>query len=501
MIAQKLYRFIRVYIVLVSCTGLLLSACLPAPRPPGSRLILLTPTPIPSPTPIKKTATPSRPVYQPGELVDYLVQPGDTLPVLAIRFNTTLKEIRTANPVLPTELTTLPPGLPLKIPIYYRPLWGSPYQILPDSLYINGPAQVGFDPVAFTDSQPGWLKNYREYAYDGDRRGAEIVAQIAVSYSVSPRLLLALLDYQVGALSLGKQPPDSIDYPLGYHDQGHKGLYMQLNWAANFLNNTYYQYRAGRLTSFDHLDGRIERTDPWQNPATVALQIYFNRYLDGDAFQAATGKDGLAAIYRRLFGDPWNNPPTHIPGSLQQPSLRLPFPAGNTWAYTGGPHTGWGEGDPLAALDFGPPSSGCAPTDAWVTAVADGVIARTETNVAILDLDGDSDERTGWDILYLHLAEKDKVSMGTRVMAGDPIGHPSCEGGRATGIHIHIARKYNGEWIPAEGITSGVLAFNVEGWLAANGSEAYQGTLLRGSQTVRACTCSDPPSHITAGKY
>jgi hypothetical protein len=46
----------------------------------------------------------------------------------------------------------------------------------------------------------------------------------------------------------------------------------------------------------------------------------------------------------------------------------------------------------------------------------------------------------------------------------------------------------------------GVLPFNLEGWLAANGSDAYLGTLTRGSQTVRACTCSDPPSFITAGK-
>ena len=34
-----------------------------------------------------------RPLYAPGELVDYTAQAGDTLPVLAVRFNTTVEEI------------------------------------------------------------------------------------------------------------------------------------------------------------------------------------------------------------------------------------------------------------------------------------------------------------------------------------------------------------------------------------------------------------------------
>jgi hypothetical protein len=76
--------------------------------------------------------------------------------------------------------------------------------------------------------------------------------------------------------------------------------------------------------------------------------------------------------------------------------------------------------------------------------------------------------------------------------AGDKIGYPSCEGGRVTGPHIHIARKYNGEWIPADG----PLAFNMEGWLAHNGSQAYLGTLTNGGLTVIACVCSDKYSQI-----
>ena len=67
------------------------------------------------------------------------------------------------------------------------------------------------------------------------------------------------------------------------------------------------------------------------------------------------------------------------------------------------------------------------------------------------DLDGDGDPRTGWVVLYLHIATRDKAPVGKVVSASEPIGHPSCEGGTSTGTHIHIARKYNGEWMAADG--------------------------------------------------
>ena len=49
-----------------------------------------------------------RPKYEPGELVDYTCGDGDTVEMLAARFNTTEGEIRKANPVLPEKTTTLP---------------------------------------------------------------------------------------------------------------------------------------------------------------------------------------------------------------------------------------------------------------------------------------------------------------------------------------------------------------------------------------------------------
>ena len=62
------------------------------------------------------------------------------------------------------------------------------------------------------------------------------------------------------------------------------------------------------------------------------------------------------------------------------------------------------------------------------------------------------------------------------------------------GTHIHIARKYNGEWVLADG----PLALNFDGWIAHEGTQPYQGTLTRYADTVTACECSDSASFITA---
>jgi LasA protease len=447
------------------------------------------------------TPMPTRPEFNPGQLVSYTAQAGDTLPALAARFNTTVEEIRSANPELgiPENATTMPAGMPMEIPIYYLPFWGTTYQILPDSQFVNGPAVDGFDTKAFVSAHPGWLKDYRAWAGDANHTGAEIVNMVAVNYSISPRVLLALLEYQTGALS---QPvPPSGDYPLGEINYLDAGLYMQLIWASNQLNNGYYGWRTGSLTKFNHSDGTIERPDPWQTSATVGIQYYFSLHSTSEEYSRAINGDGLAKTYRSLFNDPWVEDKAvqpFIPVSLEQPVFSFPFPAGETWVLTGGPHTGWGSLMPWAALDFAPPAvvGGCIPTNKQAIAVADGVVVRSETGVVMLDLDGDGNEHTGWDVLYLHLATEGRAQVGKVIKQGEPVGFPSCEGGTATGTHVHVARKYNGEWMPADS----AIPFNFEGWIAHNGDAPYAGTLRRGNSTVTACDCSDFNSHIRADK-
>jgi len=442
-----------------------------------------------------QTPLPARPSYKPGELVDYAAQSGDTLPVLAARFNTTVDEILEANPFIPADATTMPPGMPMKIPIYYLALWASPFKILPDHAFVNGPTAIGFNTSAFVASHPGWLRDYRVYAGGKWRSGAETVNYIAQNYSLNPRLLLAILEYQGGALS--KSEPPVKKNLLGFKRLYYENPYLQLVIAGNTLNNGYYGWRGGTLLEFEQPDSTLIRPDPWQNAGSAAIQYYFSRIFSGEQYALASGPQGLFQTYVNLFGNPWDDPFITIPGSLKQPPLILPFPINRTWTYTGGPHTGWGTGEPRAALDFAPPSehSGCFVADVqqFSVAMADGLVVRSDIDGLILDLDKDGDERTGWALFYMHLAAKDRARLGVELQSGDMIGYPSCEGGRVTGTHIHIARKYNGEWILADG----PLAFNLDGWIARNGSRPYLGTLVKDGEIVKACECSDKYSEVT----
>ena len=472
----------------------ILAGCLPLGGIHAGQTPLANPA---EPTAILPTPLPTRATFKPGELVDYIAQSGDTLPALAARFNTTVPEIMDANPIIPPEATTMPPGMPMKIPIYYRALWGSPFKIIPDHAFVNSPTLIGFNTPAFVAAQEGWLRDYVVYAGGKWRTGAEVVDYIAQNYSVSPRLLLTILEYQGGALTM-PEPPVKKNL-LGMKRNYYESPYLQLVLAASALNNGYYEWRAGELLEFELLDGSIVRPDPWLNAASVSLQYYYSKMMTAEQYRLAVSPDGFYKTYIKFFGDPWQDPFTLIPGSLQQPPMELPFKDGDTWSYTGGPHTGWGSGEPLAAIDFAPPSgfSGCFKVEDryYVNAMADGLIVRSGIDGVIQDLDNDGDERTGWVIFYLHLGTPERIPLGEQAKIGDSMGYPSCEGGFVTGTHIHIARKYNGEWILADG----PLAFNLGGWIVRNGSRPYLGTLTMGNLTVRACECSDLYSQITAG--
>ena len=51
-----------------------------------------------------------------------------------------------------------------------------------------------------------------------------------------------------------------------------------------------------------------------------------------------------------------------------------------------------------------------------------------------------------------------------------------------TGTHLHFARKYNGEWV----IADGPLPFVLSGWTVYAGEKPYQGKLVKGDKVITA---------------
>lgn len=159
-------------------------------------------------------------------------------------------------------------------------------------------------------------------------------------------------------------------------------------------------------------------------------------------------------------------------------ALRLPFDAAEGWRYTGGPHAAWmppQHVDPVG-LDFAPPSNwqsdkkACDPATEWARAIMPGEVTRADDGR--LWLVGPD----GWEALYLHLS--DMPAAGTRLAAGDPVGHPACEGSnlRADGAHVHLAVMHDGKWVvPVLG-----------GWTFESAGGSYQGTAERDGE--RRCS-------------
>lgn len=472
------------------------TALVSAAAPPATSVLAATPEPpeptstflAPSPTPTKLAAA--------ATTLTYVSSTGDTLSAIAARFGVNPDDIR--RPLGFRNLTTLDPGQTLVIPnVLDAAALGPGQKLVPDSEVIYSAAAAGFDAQAFAREQGGYLAGYTGFADAQTRAGGDVVLAVARMHSINPRLLLALLEQQSGWVTNPAPAGAALTRPLGYARLSADVLTSQLNWAANELAVGYYGWRAGTLTELAFADGARLRLHPALNAGSVAVQYFFAQNYPRPEWEAALA--AFAATYQRLFGDPYARElPTLIPGDLTQPPLALPFQRGTTWYFSGGPHGAWEVGGAQAALDFAPASieSGCATSDTWVTAAAPGLVIRSERNGVVLDLDGDGRETTGWALFYFHIADQDHVAAGTFVEQGDRIGHPSCEGGRATGTHVHLARKYNGEWI----LAAGAIPFDLEGWVAQAGAGEYLGALTRESEVVKACTCTAAWTAITAGR-
>lgn len=424
----------------------------------------------------------------------YVVQPGDSLNQIAGRFGVGVSYLMAANGLYNPNFLAV--GQILQIPAPVPQPQGPADKLIPDSELVNGPSQVFFDVRSVIRQWDGALAHYSEDVEGHTLSGAQIIQLVGERYSVSPRLLLGLLEYQGGWLTQRHVSSDVATYPLGYVRAGWEGLFSQVSWAANQMNAGFYLWQAGWAGPIGFGDGSVVPAGEGLNAATIGLQYMFAQIYPVQQWRHVVGPDGFIKVYTTLFGDPfdWAVEPL-LPTDLSQPAMQLPFEEGRTWSFTSGPHGGWDSGSAWAALDFAPPGDalGCVQSNAWVTAVADGLIVRTGNGEVLEDLDQDGNEQTGWVVLYMHVESRDRVQEGETVKAGQRLGHPSCEGGVADGTHLHLARKYNGVWISADG----GIPFDLDGWISAGSGVQYDGTLTRGNVSLEACACRGPDNQIS----
>lgn len=454
---------------------------LPPTRAPGEPYATPTPDPTREPPATREAQE------------TYVVRYGDSLGGIAYLYGIGAAQIVAANSLMNPNLLSVGQILTIPAPISRPP--GPSFKILPDTELVYGPSSVLFDLRQFVADWDGALNQYVEEVEGRDRDGVELVQLVAQRYSVDPRVLLAALEVQSGWVTQADPSPSTRPYTMRYYSPGYEGLFSQLSWAADQLNAGFYRWRAGWAGPYFLADGTTIIPGTGINAGTAAIQNLFAGLDTVDDWTAIVAEDGYYQTYTRLFGNPFDRAiEPLVTGDLEQPTMQLPFEPDRAWSFTGGPHAAWGEGSAWAALDFAPPgyALGCVYSDEWIVAVSDGLILRSDNGEVIQDLDGDGFEQTGWAILYMHVEDRGRVELGDMVNAGDPIGHASCEGGISNGTHLHLARKYNGEWIPADSD----LPFVLDGWTSAGLEYEYDGTLSRNGVVLEACSCRSDDNQI-----
>jgi LasA protease len=160
---------------------------------------------------------------------------------------------------------------------------------------------------------------------------------------------------------------------------------------------------------------------------------------------------------------------------VEQPELAFPWTAGQTWKFTGGPHTNSGKaGRPWSSLDFSPYG-----TASWfVRASAPGVVSYSTACLNFVKIT----HTNGWQTGYYHLSGI-LVKNGQTVAKGTILGKAStlhgC-GGSATGAHVHFSLRKSGVY--QEWNNRYIGAYYVR-----DGTAQYKGCLQRVNDSKKFC--------------
>ncbi len=148
----------------------------------------------------------------------------------------------------------------------------------------------------FLDQQPGSLKSYRGPDHTGvTKSAAEMIADAAVAWNVSPKVILVTLQKEQSLLARSNPSQRALDWALGVGKTDSSTLYKyqgfgnQIWWGAATLNNNADRWRPGAQLL---IDGNYLSPS---NGATHSLYRYTPHI---------RGNTSFWMLYWRYFGDP-----------------------------------------------------------------------------------------------------------------------------------------------------------------------------------------------------
>jgi len=274
---------------------------------------------------------------------------------------------------------------------------------------------------------------------------AEVISHWAGYSSISPRVLLTLIDLQSQLIS---QPDLALlQQPLAGLSNA-DSFSAQLQDVADQLATRLYQ-REATVSEFSAAPAAalsyLFEADNSQGPQVLQQQA--------DKLSEFTQR------YQQLFAEVYQPAPerraadssTQDLNTLAGPAngfLQFPFPLGQSW-HVGGAHTNTGSGNyPMSSLDMSIGGGwGSNQSNTWVAASAAGSFKRHSSCFAEVVHSG------GWSTTYYHLMNI-QYNTGANVAKNTKIANPAntqpqalCNGGASTGPHQHWSLKQNGSWV------------------------------------------------------
>lgn len=275
------------------------------------------------------------------------------------------------------------------------------------------------------------------------RGQSEVISHWAGYSSISPKVLIALMEQQSGVVTRTRIRGNALARPFGKLSR-RNGFSQQVEDVAEQLRVIVYSQRDAEIAA------------KAQGKAAVAhnpLRTLYQNSGETASSAALLGHAQFAGTYGALFNETW--------GAKAKPSLvdrdvvalagpavgflRLPYPVGASW-HVGGAHTNTGSGNyPMSSLDMSVGGGwGSNQNGVRVSSSASGTFKRHSSCFAEIVHSG------GWSTTYYHMMNLQYATnavVGQSIFIGNPANTQAqalCNGGSSTGPHQHWSLKLNG---------------------------------------------------------
>ena len=311
---------------------------------------------------------------------------------------------------------------------------------------------------------------------------AEDIENWAAYTSINPRVFLTALEIQTGWLKapsinvetdvvLAQIENTAMDLTTAFYEH----LYL---WGSRRSSETQSQ---SENPSFTFLEGESIRLNPYISSATYAIGNLLAANQKFSAWSESVSSrspHGFVETFAGLFPNinaldgSFSINPDDLPAD---DFLQLPFPMGADWTFNG-THS-WNGGDlgpDRSSMDFSTnwPKGTELPDDFAVSAHAGNAYVRTPSRTNLpcwTEIHYEAQPGEIWTTSYYHLRflgePGDRGWIGRNQSVG-AIGAEVCNGGFASGAHVHFTLKYNGAFFDLDGV-------KLSGWTVSSGPDPY----------------------------